>query len=123
MCGVGERKSGELQPVSKQVGRLFLRRKRCSLLWYALNFLGWCVSYYLSCLFLASCTDRMLEKADKEFSPLALHSLRMLLLCLKGLAVAIVTLSDVRTPTLVIDVDAIASDRSLEQLVPDVLTC
>jgi hypothetical protein len=51
---------------------------------------------------------------------LALHSLRMLLLCLKGLAVAIVTLSDVRTPTLVIDVDAIASDRSLEQLVPDV---
>ena len=51
---------------------------------------------------------------------MALHSLRMLLLCLKGLAVAIVTLSDVRTPTLVIDVDAIASDRSLEQLVPDV---
>ena len=34
---------------------------------------------------------------------------------------AIVTLSDVRTPTLVIDVDAIA--RSLEQLVPVALTC
>ncbi len=45
------------------------------------------------------------------------------MLCLTGLAVAIVTLSDVRTPTLVIDVDAIASDRSLEQLVSDVLTC
>ena len=36
---------------------------------------------------------------------------------------AIVTLSDVRTPTLVIDVDAIARDRSLEQLVPVALTC
>ena len=45
------------------------------------------------------------------------------MLGLSGLAVAIVTLSDVRTPTLVIDVDAIASDRSLERLVPDVLTC
>mmetsp|Transcript_26662 Transcript_26662/g.67670 ORF Transcript_26662/g.67670 Transcript_26662/m.67670 type:complete len:214 (-) Transcript_26662:7-648(-) len=39
------------------------------------------------------------------------------MLCLTSLAVAIVTLSDVRTPTLVIDVDAIARDRSLEQLV------
>lgn len=116
MCGVGERKSGELQPVSKQVGRLFLRRKRCSLLWYALNFLGWCASYYLSCLN----TDRMLKSGQGQLASNKLHSLRMLLLCLKGLAVAIVTLSDVRTPTLVIDVDAIASDRSLEQLVPDV---
>ena len=45
------------------------------------------------------------------------------MLCLTSLAVAIVTLSDVRTPTLVIDVDAIARDRSLEQLVPVALTC
>ena len=45
------------------------------------------------------------------------------MLCLTSLAVAIVTLSDVRTPTLVIDVDAIARDRSFEQLVPVALTC
>ena len=62
----------------------------------------------------------MLKSGQGQLASNKLHSLRMLLLCLKGLAVAIVTLSDVRTPTLVIDVDAIASDRSLEQLVPDV---
>ena len=45
------------------------------------------------------------------------------MLCLTSFAVAIVTLSDVRTPTLVIDVDAIARDRSLEQLEPVALTC
>ena len=50
-------------------------------------------------------------------------SFRPRMLCLTSFAVAIVTLSDVRTPTLVIDVDAIARDRSLEQLVPVALTC
>ena len=58
-----------------------------------------------------------------EFSLNRRNLVRPRMLCLTSFAVAIVTLSDVRTPTLVIDVDAIARDRSLEQLVPVALTC